>query len=89
MISVARQRIVKDPPIRGTLKRSEIKRVVEQVVYARLGIEVPKSSIGRKRGVTTIKVGRDAKTGRFISREEAERRIDTAVVETIKIPKKK
>ena len=88
-ISVARQRIVKDPPKRGTLNRSTIKRVVEQVVYARRGLEVPTSSTGRKRGVTTIKVGRDVKTGRFISREEAERRTDTAVVETIKIPRKK
>ena len=82
-------RIVKDPPKRGTLNRSTIKRVVEQVVYARRGLEVPTSSTGQKRGVMTIKVGRDAKTGRFMSREEAERRTDTAVVETIKIPRKK
>jgi hypothetical protein len=89
VISVARERIVKHTPKRGKLKRSEIRRVVREVVYARLGIEGPKSSTGRKRGTTTIKVGRDAKTGRFISREEPERRADTAVVETIKIPKKR
>ena len=34
---VARERTVKDPPKRGRLKRSEVKRVVEKVIYARLG----------------------------------------------------
>ena len=79
-----RERTVKYPPKRGKLKRSEVKRVVEKVVYARLN--------GRKAGqthhVTTIKVGRDARTGRFITCKEAKRRKATAVVETIKIPKK-
>jgi hypothetical protein len=35
------------------------------------------------------KVGRDAKTGQFIPRKEAERRKATAVVETIKRSMKK
>ena len=43
----------------------------------------------RKSQETTFKVGRDARTGRFISRQEAERRKATAIVETITIPKKK
>jgi hypothetical protein len=33
------------------------------------------------------KVGRDARTGEFITVEEARRRPSTAVVETIKVPK--
>ena len=39
--------------------------------------------MARKRS-TTIKVGRDAKTGKFITVVEAKRRKRTAVVETIK-----
>ena len=39
--------------------------------------------------VIYTRLGRDAKTGRFISCKEAERRKSTAVVETIKRPKKK
>ena len=39
--------------------------------------------------VIYTRLGRDAKTGRFITCKEAERRKATAVVETIKIPKKK
>ena len=35
----------------------------------------------------TIKIGRDAKTGQFITVKEAKRRKNTAVVETIKIKK--
>lgn len=35
------------------------------------------------------KVGRDAKTGRFITVKEANKRPNTTVVETIKNPKKK
>ena len=35
------------------------------------------------------KIGRDARTGRFITVKEAQRRKDTAVVETIKVEKKK
>ena len=37
----------------------------------------------------TRKIGRDAKNGRFIKVEEAKRRPNTTVVETIKNPKKK
>lgn len=84
---MARKRILKGAPKRGKLNRREVERVVREVVYARRGIEVPKT--GRKRRTTTIEVGRDVKTGRFIRREEAKRRTETAVVETIKIPKKK
>ena len=36
----------------------------------------------------TTKIGRDAKTGHFISVEEAKRRPNTTVVETIKKGKK-
>ena len=39
--------------------------------------------MARKRAVTT-RVGRDAKTGRFIPIKEAKRRKSTTVVETIK-----
>ncbi len=39
--------------------------------------------MARKRAVTT-KVGRNAKTGRFIPIKEAKRRKSTTVVETIK-----
>ena len=35
------------------------------------------------------KIGRDAKTGRFIPVKEAEHRPTTTVVETVKIPSKK
>jgi hypothetical protein len=35
----------------------------------------------------TFKVGRDAKTGQFIPVKEAQRRKNTAIVETIKIKK--
>lgn len=40
----------------------------------------------KKRKTTTFKVGRDAGTGEFITRAEAERRKRTAIVETIKRP---
>ncbi len=39
--------------------------------------------MARKRSTTT-KVGRDAKTGRFIPVKEAKRRKSTAIVQTIK-----
>jgi len=42
-----------------------------------------------KKKTYTLKVGRDAGSGKFIPVEVAERRKKTAVVETIKIPKKK
>ena len=82
---MARERIVKDPPKRGKLTKRQVQRAVEKVVYARRG----DGEAGQTRHVTTIKVGRDAKTGRFISRKEVECRKATAVVETIKRPKKK
>ena len=37
-----------------------------------------------RKKTTTIKVGRDAGTGRFISVKEAKRRKKTAIVQTIK-----
>ena len=37
-----------------------------------------------RRKTTTTKIGRDARTGRFIPVKEAERRKSTTVVETIK-----
>ena len=43
----------------------------------------------KKKGESTFKVGRDAATGRFIPVKEAQRRKKTAIVETIKLPKKK
>ena len=86
---MARERVVKYPPKRGTLKRSEVKRVVEKVVHARHGVGTTRSSTGQTRHVTAFKVGRDAKTGRFITCKEAKHRKATAVVETIKKPKKK
>ena len=82
---MARERIVKDTPKRGKLTDRQIQRAVEKVIYARLG----GGETGQTRDVTTIKVGRDARTGRLISCEEAQRRKETAVVETIKRPKKK
>ena len=39
--------------------------------------------------VIYTRLGRDAKTGRFITCKEAKRRKATAAVESIKIPKKK
>ena len=42
-----------------------------------------------KKNVSVRKIGRDAKTGKFIPEEEARRRKSTAIVETIKVPKKK
>ena len=84
-----RERIVKYPPKRGRLKRSEMRRVVREVVHARRGVGATTSSTGQTPHVTTFKVGRDAKTGRFISCKEAEHRKKTAVVETIKRPSKK
>ena len=89
VIRVARERVVKYPPKQGKLKRSEVKRVVEKVVHASHGVGATTSSTGQIHHVTTFKVGRDAKTGRFISCKEAECRKATAVVETIKRPKKK
>lgn len=41
-----------------------------------------------KKSSNTRKIGRDAGTGKFIPVKDAERRKNTAVVETIKTPKK-
>lgn len=86
---MARERIVKDTPKRGRFTKSQVRRAVQKVIYTRLGLEVPEPSTKPIRGMTTIKVWRDVETGRFMSREEAERRTDAAMVETIKMPKKK
>jgi hypothetical protein len=40
--------------------------------------------MSRRRGKKSFKVGRDAKTGRFISVKKARRRKAAAIVETIK-----
>ena len=39
--------------------------------------------------MSTRKIGRDAKTGEFISVDEAKRRPNTTVIETIKTPPKR
>lgn len=44
--------------------------------------------MGKKKSGRIVKVGRDAGSGRFIPVKEAERRKKTAVVETMKKPKK-
>ena len=86
---MARGRIVKDTPKRGQLTKSQVKRIVEKVVYGEEGARKTTSSNRQKSQGATFKVGRDAQTGRFISRKEAEHRKSTAIVETITIPKKK
>ena len=89
VVRVARGRTIKFPPKRGKLTRSQVKRAVEKVVLGKNSSRKSTSSSRRKSQVTTFKVGRDAQTGRFITRKEAERRKATAIVETITIPKKK
>ncbi len=84
---MARGRTIKFSPKRGKLTRSQAKRAVEKVLYGKGGNRKAASSNGQKSQPTTFKVGRDARTGRFISRQEAERRKSTAIVETITIPK--
>ncbi len=84
---MARGRTIKFSPKRGKLTRSQAKRAVEKVLYGKEGSRKAASSNGQKSQATTFKVGRDARTGRFISRKEAERRKTTAIVETITIPK--
>ena len=86
---MAKERTVKYSPKRGKLTKRQVQRAVEKVVLGTHGGGVAKSSKGQTRHMTTSKVGRDAKTGRFITCEEAKRRKETAVVETIKRPKKK
>ena len=89
VVKVARGRTIKFTPKRGKLTRSQAKRIVEKVMDDEEGAGKAISSNKRKQQGTTFQVGRDARTGRFISREEAERRKATAVVETITIPKKR
>ena len=85
---MARERIIKGTPKRGKLTRSQVRRAVKKVFEAKRAATRGESSTTQIPEVTAIiKVGRDAKTGRFISRQEAERRKKTAVVETITIPK--
>ena len=86
---MARGRTIKFPPKRGKLTRSQAKRAVEKVIYGKQGNTKSTSSSKRKPRATTFKVGRDARTGRFITRKEAERRKSTAIVETITVPQKK
>ena len=86
---MARGRTIKFSPKRGKLTRSQAKRAVEKVLHGKEGSRKAASSNKRKQHGTTFKVGRDARTGRFITRKEAERRKSTAIVETITIPKKR
>ena len=79
MIKVPRERTVKDPPKRGKLTKRQAKRAVEKVLLRKRG----GGTAQRTRNKKTFKVGRDTKTGRYISCQEAERRKETAVVETI------
>jgi len=86
---VARRRTIKFPAKRGKLTKNQVKRAVEKVIYGKEGGRKTASSKGQKSQVTTFKVGRDARTGRFITRKEAERRKSTAIVETITVPQKR
>ena len=86
---MARGRTIKFSPKRRKLTRSQAKCIVEKVMYGEEGGKKATSSNKRKQQGTTFQVGRDARTGRFISREEAERRKATVVFETITIPKKR
>lgn len=72
-----RRRTIKDPPKRGKLTRSEVRKAVEKVVYG-----------NTRTHDMTFTIGRDAQTGQFIPVAEAQRRKKTAVVETIKRPAK-
>ena len=85
---MAKGRTIKFSPKRGKLTRSQAKRAVKKVLYGTEGSRKGASSNGQKSQPTTFKVGRDARTGRFITRKEAERRKSTAIVETITVPKK-
>ena len=79
---MARGRIVKYPPKRGKLNRNVMRRVVREVVLGK-GYDGSRKASGRSTAVT---VRRDAKTGRFVSREAAESQADNVVVETIRKP---
>ena len=76
---MGRERTVKDPPKRGKLTKRQAQRAVEKVILGKRG----GGTVHPTPNKTTFKVGRDTKNGRFISCEEAERRKETAVVETI------
>ena len=80
---MARGRTVKYPPKSGKLKRSEIKRVIREVVHG----ESSSRATTAPRRATTITVRRDATTGRFVSRKHAKSQTDKVVVETIRRPK--
>ena len=86
---MARGRTIKFSPKRGKLTKSQAKRAVEKVLYGKEGSSKSTFSSKRKSQGTTFEVGRDARTGRFITRKEAERRKSTAIVETITVPKKR
>jgi len=43
--------------------------------------------MSKKKGV--VKLGRDAKTGRFVPLDYAQKHPNTTVIETIKLPRKK
>ena len=73
------------------LKKVEAKaRGKSQAKMTRREASVPKqphvvtTKMGDRKNAETFQVGRDAKTGRFITVKEAKRRTKTAVVETIK-----
>ena len=82
---MARGRTIKYPPKRGKLKRSEMKRAVWEVFHGKDASPTAK----RSNRATTITVGRDAKTGRFVSPNNAESQTDNVVVQTIRRPKTK
>lgn len=86
---MSRERTIKKrTSTKGKLSRSDVKRTVREVIDNRRAASKTESSATQTPKATTIKVGRDAKTGKFISCNEAKRRKNTAVVETITIPKK-
>jgi len=73
------------------LKKVEAKaREKSQAKMTRREASVPKqphvvtTKMGDRKNAETFQVGRDAKTGRFITVKEAKRRTKTAVVETMK-----
>ena len=79
-----RGRTIKYPPKRGNLKRSDMKRAVWEVFH---GEDAPKTAAGSRRSIT-VTVARDAKTGRFVSRKNADNQKENVVVETVKKPKR-
>ena len=79
-----RERTIKYPPKRGKLKRSDMRRAVREVVF---GEDAHKMTAGSRRS-TTVTVARDTKTGRFVSRKNADSQTENVVVETVKKPKR-